>query len=652
MDSSLVGSSIAERYRLEALIDRGSHGDVYGGRDASGRPVAVKVLRSELGDKPEHVARLTREAKAIGMLSHPNIVTLLATGVMADGRPYVVTELLGGSTLRELMGRERIAPLRALAIARQVLDALDHAHRHGVIHRDIKPENIVIGPNDVVKVLDFGVAMLADDTRELLAETKLTQPGHSVFGSPAYIAPEIVLGHQVDARTDLYSLGAVLFEMLAERTPFEDEDPVKLLRHHAFTRVPTLAEVGFERATPELEHLVAEGLAKEPSRRVASAAAMIANVDAARAALQAQMMFATTDPAPTDAPAIANDPARQVSTVIANAEPARQVSTMVAPAAPPMVSSPAVASTRPAPPAPASSRAKAPTPSAQPIGSRPAAPTPAQAPPIATRPTTQPPSQPAPMLVVPPAPYTPPLMGRPAPARPSVPAFARWPWLTRRVQIIGAAVAVCLFIGIAAAVSGGGGAPSDAPASTKTVEGALDETAPAATAEPARPASPLDAGHAELARGRNLEALAMYERAIAKDADLARDAQIRKNVVTVSEGRNAVAAVVALELLGRLDPPARDEIAQRASTGRVADVRHRARAIAERDGFASDVDLLASYQLDLKDATTCDDRRAAVDGLRSLADRRAIGALRRAKDRFPCIADDATAAIASLEANP
>jgi serine/threonine protein kinase len=642
MDSSLVGSSIAERYRLEALIDRGSHGDVYGGRDASGRPVAVKVLRSELGDKPEHVARLTREAKAIGMLSHPNIVTLLAAGVLADGRPYVVTELLSGATLRELLGRERIAPLRALSIARQVLDGLDHAHRHGVIHRDIKPENIVIGANDVVKVLDFGVAMLADDTRELLAETKLTQPGHSVFGSPAYIAPEIVLGHQVDARTDLYSLGAVLFEMLAERTPFEDEDPVKLLRHHAFTRVPTLAEVGFASATAELELLVAEALAKEPARRIASAAAMIANVDAARAALQAQAI--------ADAPALVNEPARPMSTIAqgASAEPPRQVSTMVAPAAPPMVSSPAVA-TRPAPPPPASSRAKAPTPSAQPIGSRPAAPTPAQPPPIAARPTTQPPSQPAPMLVVPPAPYSP-LVARPAPARPSLPTFARWPWMTRRVQIIGAAVAVCLFIGIAAAVSGGGSAPSDAPASTKTVEGALDEGA--ATAEPAPPASPLDAGHAELARGRNLEALAMYERAIAKDADLARDAQIRKNVVTVSEGRNAVAAVVALELLGRLDPPARDEIAQRASSGRVADVRHRARAIAERDGYASDVDLLASYQLDLKDATTCDDRRAAVDGLRSLADRRAIGALRRAKDRFPCIADDATAAIASLEANP
>ncbi|MFN0246812.1 MAG: protein kinase domain-containing protein [Kofleriaceae bacterium] len=618
-----MGSSIAEQYRLDSLIDRGSHGDVYGGRDASGRPVAVKVLRSELGQHAEHVARLTREAKAIGMLAHPNIVTFLATGVLPDGRPYLVTELLSGATLRELIGRERIAPLRALAIARKVLEALDHAHRHGVIHRDIKPENIVVGLNDVVKVLDFGVAMLADDTRELLAETKLTQPGHSVFGSPAYIAPEIVLGHHVDARTDLYSLGTVLFEMLAERTPFQDEDPVKLLRHHAFTRVPTLAEVGVDSATPELELLVAEALAKEPARRVASAAAMIANVDAARAALKPPAVFAATDPAPstnTDAP-VANG---------ANvAEPARQVSTMVAPAAPPMVSSPAVASTRPAPPPIASSRPAAPTPHAQPI----AAPPPAQ--PRA------------------PAPYTP-LVARPAAARPSLPTFARWPWMTRRrIQVTGAAIAACLFIGIAAAVSGG--APSDAaPASAKAIENPHDGEPAAATYtnDAAPKASPVELAHAEIARGRHLAALATYEQVITRDADLARDAQIRKNVITVADGRNAVAAVVALELLGRLDPPARAEIATRASIGRIADVRHRARAIAERDGFANDVDLLASYQLDLKDATTCDDRRAAVDGLRTLADRRAIGALRRAKDRFPCIADDATDAIAALEAHP
>ncbi|HSN27189.1 MAG TPA: serine/threonine-protein kinase [Kofleriaceae bacterium] len=288
-----IGTTVADRYRIRALIGRGSMGFVYDVEDTrTGQLGALKVLLPEVSRNPEIAARLAREGKAMSLLSHRNIVALLDTGTLDDGTPFIITELAGGTSLRAVMDAGAIEPVRALRIIRQVLDALEHAHAHGIIHRDVKPENVIVSVDemsgdDVVKVLDFGVAKLVDDTRKLLGEAKLTQVGFELFGSPHYVAPEVVVGNPVDARADLYSTGAVLFEMLAGVPPFDDPDPVALLRQQAVGATPTLAQRAPSRTfAPDLEILVADALAKDPARRFASASAMTAALDATSRSLQ------------------------------------------------------------------------------------------------------------------------------------------------------------------------------------------------------------------------------------------------------------------------------------------------------------------------------------------------------------------------------
>lgn len=292
---------MAEKYRIRVLIGRGSMGSVYEVEDvATGALGALKVLLPEVARNPEIAARLAREGRALRLLSHPHIIRLLDTGALSDGTPFIITELAGGTTLRAIMDAGAIEQRRALAIVRQMLDALEHAHSHGIIHRDVKPENVIIQADeltgeDVVKFLDFGVAKLVDDTRRLLGEAKLTQVGFELFGSPHYVAPEVVVGGDVGTRADIYSTGAVLFELLAGVPPFDDTDPVALLQKQAASPAPTLAQRAPARSfAPELELLVADALAKEQARRFASAGAMIAALDATLRSLQA------TDPTATE----------------------------------------------------------------------------------------------------------------------------------------------------------------------------------------------------------------------------------------------------------------------------------------------------------------------------------------------------------------
>jgi serine/threonine-protein kinase len=273
-----LGTIVAGTYRIRALLGRGSMGFVYEVEHVeSGRLGALKVLLPEVAQNPEIAARLAREGKAMSLLSHRNIVALLDAGTLDDGTPFIITELAGGTSLRAIMDAGPIEQRRALGIVRQILDALEHAHGHGIIHRDVKPDNVILDGDDQVKVLDFGVAKLVDDTRKLLGEAKLTQVGFELFGSPHYVAPEVVVGNAVDMRADVYSAGAVLFELLAGVPPFDDTDPVALLRLQAAAPVPTLAQRAPDRIfTPELELLVADALAKDPERRFPSAAAMAA----------------------------------------------------------------------------------------------------------------------------------------------------------------------------------------------------------------------------------------------------------------------------------------------------------------------------------------------------------------------------------------
>jgi serine/threonine protein kinase len=210
----LVGTVLQGRYEVVDILGRGGNGVVCEVIDRTTKlPAALKML---VGPDPTLAARLEREAKALGLLAHPHIVALIDTGTLASGSPYVVTELIRGRSLRDLLDWEPIDPPRALAIARQVLEALAHAHGAGVIHRDVKPDNIMLvdSDRDLVKLLDFGVAKSLDPNSSALGDAQLTRAGLEVMGSPPYIAPEAAIGEPVDARADLYSVGIVLFEML------------------------------------------------------------------------------------------------------------------------------------------------------------------------------------------------------------------------------------------------------------------------------------------------------------------------------------------------------------------------------------------------------------------------------------------------------
>jgi serine/threonine protein kinase len=276
---SLVGV-VTGGYRVLSKIGSGTMGHVYDAEDVkSGRHVALKVLRKSHLD--EMNARFVREGKTLALLSHPNIVQLVDMGQLDDGTLFLATELVPGGSLRDLMNHGPIEHRRALRLVRQLLDALQAAHDLGVVHRDIKPENVMIADGDFVKVLDFGVAKLLQDTVAGLGEANLTSVGFSVFGSALYISPESVTGQKLDGRSDIYSTGAMLFEMLAGRPVFDNEDPTAILRAQAFDPPPTLQQAApTQTFTVELEALLARALAKKPEERYGSAADMIAAVDA------------------------------------------------------------------------------------------------------------------------------------------------------------------------------------------------------------------------------------------------------------------------------------------------------------------------------------------------------------------------------------
>ncbi len=216
---ALVGRTLGT-YRLEALIGAGGMGDVYRARDTRlDRAVAVKILPPVFAHDPDRLAHFRREAHLLAALNHPNVVTIHDVGA-DDGTPYVVTELLEGQTLREWMAGQAVPAADALDMGLQVARGLAAAHRKGIVHRDLKPENLFLTADGRVKVLDFSVATLAPSD-----EAGAAAPPGVVMGTVAYMAPEHVEGRPVDARTDVFALGVVLYEMLAGAHPFARDTP-------------------------------------------------------------------------------------------------------------------------------------------------------------------------------------------------------------------------------------------------------------------------------------------------------------------------------------------------------------------------------------------------------------------------------------------
>ncbi len=258
-------ATLAGRYRLEDVIGRGGMSTVYRATDTIlQRTVAVKVMSAALAeDDPTHVARFEREARAAASLVHPGIVTVYDTGV-DDDRRFIAMEYVDGESLATIIAREApLEPGRASEIAAQIADALEAAHRAGLVHRDVKPGNVMIARDGSTKVLDFGIARMAD-------AGSITRTA-TLLGTAAYMAPEHALGSPVDFRSDVYSLGCVLYAMLTADPPFRGDHAAAVL-HQQVNAIPRPPSEANPRVGRGLDALVLQMLAKSPGERPQSAA--------------------------------------------------------------------------------------------------------------------------------------------------------------------------------------------------------------------------------------------------------------------------------------------------------------------------------------------------------------------------------------------
>ncbi|HKN64286.1 MAG TPA: protein kinase [Gaiellaceae bacterium] len=257
------GDLIADRYELEELVGTGGMSSVFRAHDRQlERRVAIKILHEHYAEDPEYLERFRREARAVAKLSHPNIVTVIDRGD-DDGRQYIVFEHVDGENLKELVLRSgRLSVRRALELALAVADGLAFAHDHGLVHRDVKPQNVLLSSEGEVKVTDFGIA------RSLHMEHGVTQTG-TVLGTGEYLAPEQASGKPVSPTTDVYSLGVVLWELLAGDVPFVGENFVAVALRHVNEPPPPLRERRPD-VSPRLDAAVQRALAKDPARRFPS----------------------------------------------------------------------------------------------------------------------------------------------------------------------------------------------------------------------------------------------------------------------------------------------------------------------------------------------------------------------------------------------
>ncbi|MFL6047279.1 MAG: Stk1 family PASTA domain-containing Ser/Thr kinase [Propionibacteriaceae bacterium] len=267
-------TTVGGRYELGELLGRGGMAEVRRAVDQRlGRSVAVKQLRTDLATDPTFQARFRREAQSAAGLNHPTIVAVYDTGEEIDpltgvAIPYIVMELVEGPTLRDILkdGR-KILPERALELTQGVLEALGYSHKAGIVHRDIKPANVMLTPNGGVKVMDFGIARAVADTSATMTQTA------AVIGTAQYLSPEQARGETVDARSDLYSTGCLLYELLVGRPPFIGDSPVSVAYQHVREAPQPPSQLDPE-ITPEIDAVVMKALGKDPAERYQTAKEM------------------------------------------------------------------------------------------------------------------------------------------------------------------------------------------------------------------------------------------------------------------------------------------------------------------------------------------------------------------------------------------
>jgi serine/threonine-protein kinase len=280
---------LGNRYEVGDLLGRGGMAEVHLGRDTRlGRTVAIKLLRTDLARDPTFQARFRREAQSAAALNHPAIVAVYDTGEESITEigggvvalPYIVMEHIEGRTLRDVLSEGRPLDVDlALDVTTGVLTALEYSHRIGIVHRDIKPANVMLTPNGDVKVMDFGIARALADASSTMTQTQ------AVIGTAQYLSPEQARGEQVDTRSDLYSTGCLLFELLTGRPPFMADSPVAVAYQHVREQPPAPSQLA--RGIPEsVDRIVLHSLAKEREARYQSAAEFRSDVEAARGGRQ------------------------------------------------------------------------------------------------------------------------------------------------------------------------------------------------------------------------------------------------------------------------------------------------------------------------------------------------------------------------------
>ena len=271
-NANLVGKTIFGEYTITRKLGEGGMGSVYlASQQAIDQHIAIKVLHASAAKSDELVKRFNREAKTITMLTHPNIIRVFIFGRTEDGLIYLAMEFVRGRSLRQELARGAMDEMRAIKILKQTLSALGEAHEIGIIHRDLKPDNILLttyrGQTDFVKVLDFGIAKVKET--DGVPEQQLTQAG-VVYGTPEYLSPEQAQALELDQRTDLYSLGVILYEMMTGVVPFKANTAVQILMNHVHTEPRPPSQ--HRPVDPQMEKIILKALAKDPNKRYRDAA--------------------------------------------------------------------------------------------------------------------------------------------------------------------------------------------------------------------------------------------------------------------------------------------------------------------------------------------------------------------------------------------
>ena len=315
-------------FEIVRLLGSGGMADVYLAHDRQlNRRVAVKVLRTEVSAEPHQLARLEQEARAASALSHPNICHIYHLGEMPDGRRYIAMEYVEGETLDQRLMTSRLALREALDIAIQVASALVAAHAAGIVHRDVKPANVMIRPDRLVKVLDFGLAKLAPSAMAFASagrgETVRVTEAGSLVGTIDYMSPEQARGQQVDARTDIWALGVVLYEMVAGRPPFAGATPSDVLAA-ILEREPTPLARPDPQVPAELQRIIGKALRKDPEKRYQVMKDLLLDLEALRDEVASGNSSRASDPegrplAIADAQSVLSGPATTGTRAVADA---------------------------------------------------------------------------------------------------------------------------------------------------------------------------------------------------------------------------------------------------------------------------------------------------------------------------------------------